>query len=110
MQHSVGPLEKHAFRGRGKAAELRKFRPIGYETTECLVHPVRRGDRKRKQKITPKTDGCADIGLGWWCRAPRRTYSAGLSRRSGSLYTQPVGFGRPPHLQMSFMGPFLKVP
>ncbi len=33
-----------------------------------------------------------------------------LGYRRMGRHTQPVGFGKPPHLQMSFMGPFLKVP
>lgn len=31
-----------------------------------------------------------------------------LGGGSGGNQTQPVGLGSPPHLQISFMGPFLK--
>jgi len=43
------------------------------------------------------------------CLLWRAVRNAGLpptaSGRAVCRYTQPVGFGRPPHLQMRFMGP-----
>lgn len=40
---------------------------------------------------------------------PRQIRRGGEGAGRAMAQTQPVGLGRPPHLQMSFMGPFLKI-